>query len=214
MRKVLPLLALAVAASVARAQAYTYPAFQQPTVVDREYNFAAAEAGRAGTSLIFQWREGVAPLWQLGVDVGLGAPDGNASTRFVLGGTAARELTRATDDFPFDVVLTGGVGYSGIQGHNVVRLPVGASVGHSFLLDGGMSITPFIHPRLSFDHCNDCRLGSADSKLNVNVDIGAGLQLTDQVALRIAAIAGGNDYLGSGNGVGISVAWTPKGLRK
>jgi hypothetical protein len=40
------------------------------------------------------------------------------------------------------------------------------------------------------------------------------VQLTDQVALRVAATAGGSDYLGSGNGIGFSVAWTPKGLRK
>ncbi len=208
------LLALAVAPSMALAQAYTYPAFQQPTLVEREYNFAAADAGRAGTSLMFQWREGVAPRWQVGVDAGLADPDGNASTRLVLGGHVARELTRASADFPFDVVLTAGLGFSSADGHSVMRMPVGASVGHSFALDGGMQITPYVHPRLSLDRCSSCRLGGADSKLNVDVDIGAGLQLTEQVALRIAAIAGGRDYLGSGNGIGLSVAWTPKGLRK
>jgi hypothetical protein len=38
--------------------------------------------------------------------------------------------------------------------------------------------------------------------------------MTSQVALRVAAIAGGSDFIGSGNGIGLSVAWTPKGLRK
>ena len=42
------LLAIAAAPSMALAQSYTYPAFQQPSVVEREYNFAAADAGRAG----------------------------------------------------------------------------------------------------------------------------------------------------------------------
>lgn len=208
------LLALAIAPSIALAQSYTYPAFQQPTLVEREYNFAAADAGRAGTTLLFQWREGVAPRWQLGVDAGLADPDGNVSTRLVLGAHVARELSRATADFPFDVVLTGGIGFSSADGQNVLRLPFGASVGHRFALEGGMQITPFVHPRLSFDRCSDCELGASDSKLNVNVDVGVGLQLTPQVALRVAAIAGGSDYLGSGNGVGLSVAWTPKGLRK
>jgi hypothetical protein len=205
---------IVLAPSVALAQSYTYPSFQQPTLVEREYNFAAADAGRAGTALLFQWREGVSPRWQLGLDAGLADPDGSASTRLVLGAHAARELARATTDFPFDVVLTGGVGYSGVDGHNVFRVPVGASVGHRFALDGGMSLTPFVHPRLSLDRCNDCKAGGADSKLNVDLDLGLSLQMTEQVAMLVAVIVGGSDYLGSGNGVGLSIAWTPKGLRK
>ena len=206
--------AILFAPAVLRGQSYSYPSFQLPTLVEREYNFVAADAGRAGTTLLFQWREGTAPRWQLGVDAGLADPDGNASTRLVLGGHAAWQLARATDDFPFDIALTGGIGFSSADGHNVVRVPVGASVGHRFALDGGMSITPFVHPRLSLDRCSDCRLGDADSKLNVAVDIGGSLQITEQVALRVAAMAGGSDYLGSGNGIGFSIAWTPKGLRK
>ena len=212
MKSVLALILLA--PSLALAQSYTYPSFQQPTLVEREYNFAAADAGRAGTSLIFQWREGVAPRWQVGVDAGLADPDGSGATRLVLGGSVARELARASSDFPFDVLLTGGAGSSSANGHGVFRVPIGASVGHSFALDGGMTLTPYVHPRLSFDRCNDCRLGSADSKLNVDVDLGAGLQMSSQVALRVAAVFGGSDYLGSGTGVGFSIAWTPKGLRK
>lgn len=212
MKRFLSLLLLA--PTLAAAQSYTHPSFQQPTLVEREYNFAAVDAGRAGTTLLFQWRERVAPKWQAGVDAGLADPDGSASTRLVLGGHVARELTRATSDFPFDVLLTGGVGFSSVDGHSVVRVPVGASVGHSFALDGGMTLTPFVHPRLSFDRCNDCRLRGADSKLNVAVDLGASLQMTSQVALRVAAVASGSDYLGSGNGAGLSIAWTPKGLRK
>lgn len=200
--------------AVAGAQSYTYPSFQLPTLVEREYNFAAADGGRAGATLLFQWREAVSPLWQVGIDAGLADPDGNASSRLVLGGHVARELTRATTEFPFDVALTAGIGFSGVDGHSVVRIPIGASVGHRFLLENDMSVTPFAHPRLSLDRCNDCRSGDAGGKLNVAVDIGGSVQLTDQVALRVAATAGGSDYLGSGNGIGFSVAWTPKGLRK
>ncbi len=200
--------------AVAGAQSYTYPSFQLPTLVEREYNFAAADGGRAGATLLFQWREAVSPLWQVGIDAGLADPDGNASSRLVLGGHAARKLTRAHTEFPFDVALTAGLGFSGVDGHNVLRIPLGASVGHRFLLDNDISITPFAHPRLSLDRCNDCKAGEADGKLNVAVDVGGSVQLTDQVALRVAATAGGSDYLGSGNGIGFSVAWTPKGLRK
>ena len=208
------LLAVLFVPAVAGAQSYTYPSFQLPTLVEREYNFVAAAGGRAGATLLFQWREAVSPLWQVGVDAGLADPDGDASSRLVLGGHVARQLTRASTEFPFDVALTAGIGFSGVDGHNVARIPLGASVGHRFLLENGMSITPFAHPRLSLDRCNDCKLGEADGKLNVAVDIGGSVQLTDQVALRVAATAGGSDYLGSGNGIGFSVAWTPKGLRK
>lgn len=200
--------------AVAGAQSYTYPSFQLPTLVEREYNFAAADGGRAGATLLFQWREAVSPLWQVGVDAGLADPDGNASSRLVLGGHVARQMARATTEFPFDVALTAGIGVSGVDGHDVVRIPLGASVGHRFLLENRTSITPFAHPRLSLDRCNDCRAGEAGGKLNVAVDVGGSVQLTDQVALRVAATAGGSDYLGSGNGIGFSVAWTPKGLRR
>ncbi len=196
------------------AQSYTYPSFQLPVLVEREYNFAAADGGRAGTTLLFQWREATTSLWQLGLDAGLADPDGGGSTRFVIGGHAARQLARATVDFPFDAALTGGVGFSGVNGHNVVRIPVGASVGHRFSFNDGMSVTPFVHPRLSFDKCNDCKAGGSDWKLDIAVDVGASVQLTEQVALRLATMAGGSDFLGSGNGIGFSVAWTPKGLRK
>jgi hypothetical protein len=208
------LFAVLLVPAAAGAQSYTYPSFQLPTLVEREYNFAAADGGRAGATLLFQWREAVSPLWQVGIDAGLADPDGNASSRLVLGGHVARQLTRASTEFPFDVALTAGIGFSGVDGHNVVRIPLGASVGHRFLLDNGVSITPFAHPRLSLDRCNDCKAGAGDGKLNVAVDLGGSVQLTDQVALRVAATAGGSDYLGSGNGIGFSVAWTPKGLRK
>jgi hypothetical protein len=208
------LLVLALLPSLAAAQSYTYPSFQQPTLVEREYNFGAADAGRAGTTLLFQWREGVAPRWQLGIDAGLADPDGASSTRLVLGGHAAYQLARANGDFPFDVALTGGIGFSSADGYSVLRVPVGASVGHSFALDGGVQITPFVHPRLSIDRCNSCNFANADAKLNVAVDVGASVQITNQVALRLVLLSGGNDFLGSGNGEGLSIAWTPKGLRK
>ncbi len=208
------LLVILLVPAVVRGQSYTYPSFQLPTLVEREYNFAAADGGRAGTTLLFQWREATAAAWQVGVDAGLADPDGSTMTRLVLGGHAAYQWSRATVDFPFDVALTGGLGFSGVDGHTVWRVPVGASVGHRFALDRGMSVTPYAHPRLSFDRCNDCKAGAADTKLNVAVDVGGSLQFTEQVALRVVATAGGSDHLGSGNGIGFSIAWTPKGLKK
>jgi len=200
-------------AGAAGAQAYNYPALQMPRIADREYNFAAASASKAGTSLLFQWREAMQPGWQFGFDGGLAAPQGGGDTRLVLGGALAYQATRSTVDFPFDVALTGGIGASLGGSNSVLRIPFGASVGHTFDLDDGFRLTPYVHPRLSIDRCSSCQSGRSESKLNVNVDIGTEFVVTPQVALRVAALLGGTDYNGGSSSVGFSVAWTPKGLR-
>ncbi len=227
MRTLIRLVLLSIAvASPASAQFYNAPALQMPVIADREYNFAASNGGRAGTALLFQWREGVAAGWQLSADAGMAAPQGTGvDTRIILGATGVHQLTRADADFPFDIALTGGAGFSagnadkstaGPHAANgtVLRIPLGASVGHSFELEQGYHLTAFVHPRLSLDHCSSCNAGASDSKVNVDVDVGANLQLTPQVAVRVAGLIGGSDFLGATNAVAFSVAWTPKGLRK
>ena len=64
----------------------TIPPSKPLAIVDREYNFAAASAGNAGTSLLFQWREGVNTDWQFSLDGGLASPKGGGNTRIILGG--------------------------------------------------------------------------------------------------------------------------------
>ena len=213
---VLLLLAAAVsgAVSAAGAQAYNYPALQTPVLVEREYNFAAASASRAGTSLLVQWREALSPGWQSTLEGGLGAPP-NEAARLILGGTIAWQAKRSKDDFPLDVALTAGLGLSIAGGNSVLRLPVGAVVGHTFDLQDGFRITPFVHPRLSIDRCSECRERRLpDGKLSVDVDVGADFLLTPQISLRVAALLGGSAYVGGSSSVGLSLAWTPKGLRK
>jgi hypothetical protein len=214
MRALKLVLLTALTASSLAAQTYNYPALQTPRIVDREYNFAAATAGNAGTSLVFQWREGLDADWQFSLDGGLAAPKGSGSnTRLLLGGGLAWQWLRAGADVPFDVALTGGAGLSTASGFNVVRIPFGAVAGHTFTLDNDMQLTPFVHPRLSIDHCGGC--GGTTTKLDVDVDIGVNYEITPQVAVRVAGLLGGTSYaFGSTNAVGFSVAWTPKGLKK
>ncbi|MBI1809993.1 MAG: hypothetical protein HYR75_08870 [Gemmatimonadetes bacterium] len=227
MRSAITALLLSAAAALpAAAQTYNMPALQTPVLADREYNFVASSGSGAGTALLFQWREGLQPRWQMTADAGLAAPQGaNVDTRILIGAAVAYQATRADGDFPFDVALTGGAGFSagnadkagpGPHAANgtVVRLPFGAAIGHTFDLDQGFQLTPFVHPRLSFDRCSSCNGGASDSKVNVDVDLGANLQITPQVALRVAGLVGGTDFLGGTNAVAFSVAWTPKGLRK
>ncbi len=203
------------ATSAAGAQAYNYPAMQTPRIADREYNFLAASGSHAGTSLLFQWREGMSDGFQFTLQGGLAAPEGHADTRLLLGGGLAWQAARASADFPFDVALTGDAGLSSGNNNTVVRIPFGASVGHTFTLDNGNQLTPFVHPRLSIDHCSSCSVaGKSDSKVNVDVDLGLNYEVTPQVALRVAALLGGTSYVGGTNAIGFSVAWTPRGLKK
>lgn len=224
------------AASPLAAQAYNYPALQTPRIVDREYNFAAATSGNAGTSLLFQWREGLDADWQFSLDGGLAAPK-VGDTRLLLGGGLAWQWVRATADLPLDIAATGSVGLSSGNSYTVVRIPVGAVVGHTFTIGDSNEITPFVHPRLSLDFCsgaaqvtvvnpatgpNGTEPGStyvvgycpSSAKLDVDVDIGVNVEITQQIALRLAGMLGGTSYVGSTNAIGFSLAWTPKGLKK
>lgn len=207
------------------AQAYNYPALQTPRIVSREYNFAAATSGTAGTTLVFQWREALNTDWQFSLDGGIASPKGGGNTRLLLGGGLAWQWIRSTADLPFDIAVTGAAGLSSGNSMTVVRIPVGAAVGHTFKLDNGNELTPFVHPRLALDFCSGPSFinpggssgtvcGSSTAKLDVDVDIGLNYEITPQVAVRIAGMLGGTSYLGSTNSIGFSVAWTPKGLKK
>jgi hypothetical protein len=206
-------LALLVAAAAgAGAQAWTYPSFQQPRVTPREYNFGIADGGAAGTSFLFQWREGVSQRDQLSLDVGLADPDcTDCDNVFLVGGQYAHQLTTSTAQMPFDMLFTASLNGAFGNGGSLIRVPVGVSIGHRFPLEGGMAITPYAHPRLSFDFCNDC---NDNSDVNLNFDIGANFDFSPQFSLRVSALFNGGDYaLGDDNAIGFSLAWRPPGLR-
>lgn len=198
------------------AQAYNYPALQTPRIVDREYNFAAAAGGDAGTSLVFQWREGLSADWQLTLEGGLAAPKSpplvKLDTRLLVGAGAAWQWIRASADLPLDMAVTGEVGLWSGNGLTAFQIPIGVSAGHTFKFDDGTELTPFVHPRLSFDNVN-CS-GCGGNKLDVDIDVGVNYGITQQLAVRVAALLGGASYAGSTNAIGFSLAWTPKGLKK
>ena len=197
------------------AQAYNYPALQTPRIVDREYNFAAATGGDAGTSLIFQWREGLSADWQLTLEGGLASPKSpplvKLDTRLLVGAGVAYQWVRATADLPLDIAVTGEAGLWSGNSLTVVTIPVGVSAGHTFKLDNGNELTAFAHPRVSLTYptCSACT-----SKLGVDIDLGVNYELTQQLGVRLAALLGGSSLAGSTNAVGFSLAWTPKGLKK
>jgi hypothetical protein len=198
------------AAAPVAAQGWNYPSFHHPHIMNREFNFALADGGDAGTALVFQWREGFGVGTELNLDVGFADPDFGDS-RFIVGGGFARRLTSATADMPLDVLLTAGL-YAAFGDPNIFRVPVGLSVGHRFPLEGVMAVTPYVHPRVSIDFCSDCFEGGDDTELSINFDLGVDLELSRQLSLRFAALFAGGDVFGDDDGFGISLAWKPAAL--
>jgi len=210
-------MAVMVVPALAGAQAWAYPAFQPPRVMNREFNFGVADAGDAGTSLIFQWREGLSPRTQLSFDAGFADPDGEGNGKLLLGGQFAGMLTEASADMPLDFLLTGGLNFAVGDGSDLLRIPFGVSVGHRFPLDEGFAITPYVHPRLSLDMCTDCSGPDGDESsadLGIDFDLGVNFEVTPRLSFRVSALFGGSDTFGDSDGFGISLAWSPAGLSR
>ena len=209
--------AVMAAPALAGAQAWAYPAFQPPRVMNREFNFGIADAGNAGTSLVFQWREGLTQRTQLSFDAGFADPEGEGNGKLLLGGQFAGMLTEAKADMPLDFLLTGGLNFAVGDGSDLLRVPFGVSVGHRFPLDEGFAITPYVHPRLSLDMCTDCGGRENDESrtdLGIDFDLGVNFEVTPRLSFRVSALFGGSDTFGDSDGFGLSLAWSPAGLSR
>ena len=211
----LAVVAVVAAPVTAGAQAWAYPSFQPPRVMDREFNFGIADAGRAGTSLVFQWREGLSARSQLSLDAGFADPDGDSNGKFLLGGQYAQLLNQASSEVPVDFLLTAGLNFAVGEGSDLFRIPLGVSVGHRFPLEDGFAITPYVHPRISFDSCTECGdNGDSRNDLGIDFDLGVNFEVTRQISFRVSGVFGGSDTFSSSDGFGLSLAWTPVGLSK
>jgi hypothetical protein len=201
----------AACAAPASAQAYGYPSMQLPTVSERDYTAAITAAN--GTSLLFQWRERASSVSHLQLDAGIGDPAGSSNLVLFIGGGYGRQLARATDAQPLDVLLTAGAGAAFGDGFTLLRVPLGVSVGHRFELENDFALTPYVHPRLSLDVCGSCKR-STSSEVSLNFDVGTNFEVTPNFALRLAASFSGSELAGRSNAVALGVTWTPLGLRK
>ncbi len=193
------------------AQAFNYPSLQLPSASIRDYT--AAVAGGNATTLLFQWRESAGEGMHFGLDAGLSDSDRRNNLLAFFGVSGGREFLRATAEQPLDLLGTLGAGLAFGGGTTVVRVPVGVSVGHTFELDQGMSLTPYVHPRVSLDVCGDCSRGNGSkSELTLNFDLGANFQVSRQFAVRAAAVFSGSDFVGNGDSFTIGFNWTPSAL--
>jgi hypothetical protein len=189
------------------AQSGGSPSFQPPTITTRELNFGVTHFSHGVAALLFQWREGISPTLQFSLEAGLADAEGRTTDNQILvGGSLAWAIAKESADVPLDFLLTAGA-YVGAGNYGVLRMPFGLSVGHTFPLDGNLSLTPYVHPRVALETCKGC------SSLAVDFDVGGNLQLSRILALRLSGVFGSSDVAGH-DGFGISLAWTPPGLRK
>jgi hypothetical protein len=183
------------------AQAFAYPAMQPARITAREYNFALGDAGGNLTSIIFQWREGLGnPKGMFVLDAGVA--DGGTETALFLGAGGGYQLATSSADMPFDVLLTGTFGLTFADGGTILHIPIGASLGRRFPIDGGFAISPFVHPRIAYT-----RASGGGSNSDLDVDIGANFEFKPKMAIRLALSMGESDA------VGLGFVWTPQGLR-
>lgn len=197
--------------AVLPAQAFNYPSLQLPRASTRDYT--AALTGGTGTTAVFQWREGWSSKRHLQLDVGLSDRKGNQSLLMFAGGYFGSELVSATAEQPLDLLLTGGAGASFGDGFALFRVPVGVSLGHTFELDQGMSLTPYLHPRASLDFCASCSSrGGSRSELSLNFDVGASFQVTKSFAVRASGAFSGSDLVGTDDTFAVGFTWTPTPL--
>lgn len=202
---------LAFSSTIAHAQASNSPSMQVPTASTRDYT--AAVSSGAGTTALFQWREAWKPSrhWQL--EAGLTDRKGSDALSLFVGGGIGQEITRARGDQPLDVLFTVGAGAALGGGATVARIPVGVSIGHTFGLDQGMAITPYVHPRASLDWASGGG-GGSQSEVSLNFDVGVNFQVNSQFAVRAAAAFTGSELGGAQDTFAIGFNWTPASLSR
>jgi hypothetical protein len=205
---------------VVEAQAWIYPSFQEPYVVNREFTVAVADGGFDGTSFIFQWREELERRSELIFDAG-NAPNVNSHAVTFLGARYGYLLVQQADSEAFGMLGTVGVTLSFAHaGTPFTRLPFAVSIGHRIGLDNGMSLTPYIHPQASLDFCGSghciiqVRGGSSQAGLGASFGIGANFQFTRSLSARAEAAFNRSTIANLDNTIGIGVAWQPPGLRR
>lgn len=188
-------LALLVTLSAAplAAQSFFAPGLQPSQITGREATVALVDAGSTG--LVGQWRQPLSrPKTQLTLEAGFLDSDGGSS-QLLLGAGVAYQLATVSANLPVDVALTGGLGLSS-GGGSSLTIPVGAALGRRFELDGGIAVTPYLHPQLALTRVSVG--GYSDSDIDLNIDLGANVQIKPTMAIRLGFSLGESDAVALG----------------
>lgn len=122
--------------------------------------------------------------------------NGNAGTRFLLGGDFRTQVVSYSESFPLDGSLTVGLGGNIGDGPDAYFIPVGISLGRRFDLEGShTTFVPYVHPVIV------PTFGGGNSDVNFALGLGVDIRFSDSWAVRAS---GG---LGDIDGVGVSVAY-------
>lgn len=174
-------LMLAVAGPLA-AQAWDAPSFLAP----RQQNelgaaFIVPEDSHWG--LVGLWRRpGRINLGLRGgyIDLERGDDDDGAG---IVGADVYGMLVSASDGGPADLAWTAGLG--GTFGDDVseIRVPVGVAAGLGFPIGSGLSVYPYVNPRIGIDIDLE---GDVDAHTGLSIDVGADVGIGRHLLLRLA----------------------------
>ncbi|MBC7790968.1 MAG: hypothetical protein H7Z74_13560 [Anaerolineae bacterium] len=195
----------------ADGQAWNYPSFQPPVHVSREYNFGIASGGDAGTTFVGQWREGFRRTTHLVFEAGV-SDGGDLDSRILLGAGFATTVFGSQPNLPLDILLTSGVYPSFGDGTTLIRVPVGLTLGKRLALQD-LAITPYAHPRLSFDFCSGDLCFDDNLDFSINFDLGADFEINPQLGFRASILVAGGDSFDD-NAFGASLVWRPRGVSR
>lgn len=196
------------------SQSYRYPSLQLPQSSNRDFTVALVASKSAATLL--QWRQGVNEYGHFLLEAGLGDPEGRSKNALTYAAGNAGIQLFASDEDALGVLLTMGIGLSLGTGEKAVHVPVGASIGRRFESGGGKAITPYVHPRISFDRCTTCPTSSIKRETSLNVDVGLNFEITPRVALIASVLFNGSDRARRNDSFAIGINWlqTPRGSRE
>jgi hypothetical protein len=148
---------------------------------------------------------GLKLIWRQSGNLNLGVHAGTADLddigdAILLGGEFYGPLTGATAST--GLIMSWGVGAGAVFGENYIdfSIPVGVSIGMN-LGSGGVSILPYVHPRVSFDVSSfDVAPDVEETETNIglSIDLGVDVGLGERFILRAGGSFGDRDAFGAG----------------
>ncbi len=154
---------------------------------------------------------GVAATWRSGSGLNLGVRGeyvhGVFGNSWGIGGEAKGGIGPVAP--PLVIDWTAGIGAlitsasdgSG-AGESDLRVPVGLSLGLR-LVSGELVLTPYVHPRVSLAYVSFNNNGGSSTTFEFDTDVGADLQLTPGLLLRLGGTFGDQPALGAGLAVNL-----------